>query len=392
MPTPTTANRGYELPHPDNLLDQDVYRLTAALEAIDGDIATMLLDLADQGADILQVLYEALTIAGEKTFLTSPFVPNLPSNDNSHKVANTAFVRTALAALVGSSPAALDTLNELAAALGNDPNFATTVLSQLATKAPVAHSHTMADVTGLSDLLTGLSGLLPSGLGPLPWSLPTLPTGGWVWADGSVLLGTTDYQALRTAYINAGFPWGQDGSGNPKLPDMRGRVGAGKDDMGGTAAGRLSVTLTGTRASTANGNISALSSTANLAIGMKAFGTGIGVGAVITAITSATAITLSVSNVATGTNIIRFGIVDGAILGDAGGAQVHNLVTDQIPSHAHDIGSHVASGGTNGPKLASGTDTAGARTMNTSLIQPEGGGQNHPNVQPTIIVNYIVKT
>ncbi|QZA82813.1 hypothetical protein [Deefgea piscis] len=47
-------------------------------------------------------------------------------------------VAAAIAALVASSPAALDTLNELAAALGNDPNFATTMTNALAQKAGLA--------------------------------------------------------------------------------------------------------------------------------------------------------------------------------------------------------------------------------------------------------------
>jgi len=64
--------------------------------------------------------------------------PTQAPGDNSPKVANTSFVQTAIAALVASSPAALDTLNELAAALGNDANFAATVTSALALKAPLA--------------------------------------------------------------------------------------------------------------------------------------------------------------------------------------------------------------------------------------------------------------
>lgn len=64
--------------------------------------------------------------------------PTQPPGDNSAKVANTAFVQDAIAALVASSPAALDTLNELAAALGNDANFATTITNALALKAPLA--------------------------------------------------------------------------------------------------------------------------------------------------------------------------------------------------------------------------------------------------------------
>ncbi|HFL4806485.1 TPA: hypothetical protein ACG33Z_004270, partial [Escherichia coli] len=54
--------------------------------------------------------------------------------DNSKKLATTEFVAKALAALAGSAPETLDTLKELADALGNDPNFATTVLNKLAEK------------------------------------------------------------------------------------------------------------------------------------------------------------------------------------------------------------------------------------------------------------------
>jgi hypothetical protein len=64
--------------------------------------------------------------------------PTPAAGDSTTKVATTAFVSAATAALVNSSPAALDTLKELADALGNDPNFATTVTNALAAKAPLA--------------------------------------------------------------------------------------------------------------------------------------------------------------------------------------------------------------------------------------------------------------
>lgn len=65
-------------------------------------------------------------------------VPNQLQTENSTKVANTAYVRTAISNLVATAPAALDTLNELATALGNDANFATTVSTSLGLKAPLA--------------------------------------------------------------------------------------------------------------------------------------------------------------------------------------------------------------------------------------------------------------
>ena len=74
--------------------------------------------------------------------------------------ATTAYVAQQIAALVASSPAALDTLNELAAALGNDPNFATTVMNALAGKAGINHDHLWESIgnrpTKLSQLTNDL--------------------------------------------------------------------------------------------------------------------------------------------------------------------------------------------------------------------------------------------
>ncbi|EIR2564157.1 tail fiber protein, partial [Escherichia coli] len=57
----------------------------------------------------------------------TPTTPTAPKGTNNTQIASTAYVMAAIAALVDSSPDALNTLNELAAALGNDPNFATTM-------------------------------------------------------------------------------------------------------------------------------------------------------------------------------------------------------------------------------------------------------------------------
>ena len=67
-----------------------------------------------------------------------PTAPTAAQGTNNTQIATTAYVRAAISALVGSSPEALDTLNELAAALGNDPNFATTMTNALALKAPLS--------------------------------------------------------------------------------------------------------------------------------------------------------------------------------------------------------------------------------------------------------------
>lgn len=72
------------------------------------------------------------------TFTGTPAAPTPADGTNTTQIATTAFVQSAIAALVASSPSALDTLNELAAALGNDANYATTVTNALALKAPLA--------------------------------------------------------------------------------------------------------------------------------------------------------------------------------------------------------------------------------------------------------------
>jgi predicted secreted acid phosphatase len=68
----------------------------------------------------------------------TPTAPTATAGTNTTQVATTAFVGTAVANLVASAPSALDTLNELATALGNDASFSTTVTNSIATKAPIA--------------------------------------------------------------------------------------------------------------------------------------------------------------------------------------------------------------------------------------------------------------
>ncbi|EOV5739390.1 tail fiber protein, partial [Escherichia coli] len=67
----------------------------------------------------------------------TPTAPTAEQSVNNTQIATTAFVKAAIAAMVASAPAALDTLNELAMALGNDPQFATTMLNALAGKQPL---------------------------------------------------------------------------------------------------------------------------------------------------------------------------------------------------------------------------------------------------------------
>ncbi|MTW44847.1 phage tail protein, partial [Escherichia sp. JL983] len=141
----------------------------------------------------------------------TPTAPTAAQSVNNTQIATTAFVKSAIAAMVGSAPAALDTLNELAAALGNDPNFSTTVLNALAGKQPLDNTLTNLsgkDVAGLLAYLgLGEGSALPVGV-PVPWPSATPPTG-WLKCNGAAF-SAEEYPELTKAYPTN------------KLPDLRG--------------------------------------------------------------------------------------------------------------------------------------------------------------------------
>jgi hypothetical protein len=85
-----------------------------------------------------------------------PTVPTATSGTNTNQIASTEFVRTEISNLVDTAPSTLDTLNELAAALGDDPNFATTIASGLAQKSNIGHTHLSSDITNFNPSVSGL--------------------------------------------------------------------------------------------------------------------------------------------------------------------------------------------------------------------------------------------
>lgn len=129
-----------------------------------------------------------LVFNNSPTFTGVPLAPTATSGTNTNQIASTSFVRTEISNLVNSAPSTLDTLNELAAALGNDANFSTTITNTLAGKANLSgatftgtisapsgnftqslqvngtgvslngHTHTVSQIT---DFNSGISGLLP---------------------------------------------------------------------------------------------------------------------------------------------------------------------------------------------------------------------------------------
>ncbi|MFL7136049.1 phage tail protein [Escherichia coli] len=164
----------------------------------------------------------------------TPTAPTAAQSVNNTQIATTAFVKSAIAAMVGSAPAALDTLNELAAALGNDPNFSTTVLNALAGKQPLDNTLTNLsgkDVAGLLAYLgLGEGSALPVGV-PVPWPSATPPTG-WLKCNGAAF-SAVEYPKLAKAYPTN------------KLPDLRGEFIRGWDDGRGVDNGRSLLTVQG---------------------------------------------------------------------------------------------------------------------------------------------------
>ncbi|EAS6529497.1 phage tail protein [Salmonella enterica] len=166
------------------------------------------------------------------TFTGTPTAPTPANGDNSKKLATTEFVAKALAALAGSAPETLDTLKELADALGNDPNFATTVLNKLAEK--LAKDQNGADIPEpalfVKNLGLGEGSALPVGV-PVPWPSATPPTG-WLKCNGAAF-SAEEYPELAKAYPTN------------KLPDLRGEFIRGWDDGRGMDTGRAILSAQG---------------------------------------------------------------------------------------------------------------------------------------------------
>lgn len=169
---------------------------------------------------------------------------------------------------------------------------------------------------------TNLESYVPAGF-LQPYGGTAAPFG-WMLCDG------TEYQIDDYPRLFAAIGYTFGGSdGVFQVPDLRGRVIAGQDDMGGTAAGLLTTAGSG---------------------------------------------------------------VDGATLGAEGGQQNITLTTAQIPPHTHAIntrnGRNVSSGGTDNVAMST---SANATMTSASTGGTAGTTQAHANVQPTLIANYIIK-
>lgn len=107
----------------------------------------------------LQTALDAKAPLASPALTGSPTAPTATAGTNTTQIATTAFVAAAIGALIDAAPGAMDTLNELAAALGDDPNFATTVTNALAGK--------LSTASNLSDLPNKATSRSNLGLGSI---------------------------------------------------------------------------------------------------------------------------------------------------------------------------------------------------------------------------------
>lgn len=200
-----------------------------------------------------------------------------------------------------------------------------------------------------------LSFLLPVGLGPVPWSGSAAPAG-WVLCYGQTLSRTAypDLWTFAQAEIAAGNTLYNNGNGTTTfgIADLRGRVVAGDDNMGGTAAGRLTTAGGGVDGAT----LGAVGGTQTQTLALGQLPTG------ITSVNGAQGIT------------VNFG---GNVPMSGGG---------WFPLNVPNTGGFAGIYGPSGVSYASGATTSNSIAVTSNNTS----GSAHPNVQPTIVSNFIL--
>lgn len=149
-------------------------------------------------------------------FTGVPTAPTANLGTNSAQIATTAFVKNEIAALVGSAPAALDTLEELARELAGDANLKSTLLAEIGKKTNAT------DFNALRDLFIGI---------PIPYPLSNIPA-------GCLAMNGQRFDKLRYPKLALKYPSGT-------LPDMRGEFIRGLDNGRGVDAGRALLSAQG---------------------------------------------------------------------------------------------------------------------------------------------------
>ncbi|EHM9367359.1 phage tail protein [Escherichia coli] len=143
----------------------------------------------------------------------TPTAPTAAQSVNNTQIATTAFVKSAIAGMVGSAPAALDTLNELAAALGNDPNFATTMLNALAGKQPLDNTLTNLSGKDVAGLLTylGLGEAAKRNVGNGENQIPDMSFWTVTGGDGNFVIRQPDGLIIQMVTVSISGPVAMNG-------------------------------------------------------------------------------------------------------------------------------------------------------------------------------------
>jgi len=126
--------------------DQTASEILTLIKTVDGSGSGLDADLLDgsTGADYLNA---SNLSSGSVPAARLDTATTQSAGNNSTKIATTAYTDTAISNLINGAPAALDTLNELAAAMNDDAAFSTTVTNSLATKLPLAGGQITGNIT-----------------------------------------------------------------------------------------------------------------------------------------------------------------------------------------------------------------------------------------------------
>ena len=135
---------------------------TAARVIVSSDGSNATIPVATTGASGVMSAAQVTTLNGKAntaspTLTGTPAAPTASASTNSTQVATTAYVTTAVSNLVGGAPGALDTLNELAAAIGDDASYATGITTAIGLKANTASPTFTGTVGGITKAMVGLS-------------------------------------------------------------------------------------------------------------------------------------------------------------------------------------------------------------------------------------------
>lgn len=165
----------------------------------------------------------SLVFSESPTFTGTPVAPTAIAGTNTTQIATTQFVKTAIDNLIASAPGALDTLDELAAALGDDANFASTITTALSAKAPLESPTFTGTVSGITASMVGLDNVTNESKSTM-FSNPTF-TG----TASAAALSVTDNTATTNYNVGALVVTGGVGVGgslrsNGSLYDSKGEI------------------------------------------------------------------------------------------------------------------------------------------------------------------------